>query len=149
MRTGFTVQLCHQIRDDAGEQGSLFLWNRSRDRQRHSHWILRRTIDTEFEVQMRTCCQSCAADITNHVNLAYLRSYTNAFLEAVHVSIERGDSRAMLNDHDISVSSLFFRQNDSAIASSLDRRAASRCIVGTIVRSNLVKDRLTTLQVEW
>ena len=62
--------------------------------------------------------------------------------EARQVTIDRHDSRAVLELDDIAVSALFACETHSAFAGGAHRRAHWRGIVDALVRANPVEDRV-------
>src|SRR5690606_33651353 len=67
---------------------------------------------------------------------------TDTLGKALHVAVERLVLAAVLNDHRIAVTTAAACQDDLAVAGSLDRRAPGSGVVHTLVRTDLVQDRM-------
>src|SRR6185503_12925280 len=99
-------------------------------------------------VQMRSRRRAGGAHVADHFPLGHLVTATRASTEPRHVTIERCDAVAMIDDHGIAVAALAAGELHSPVTGCLDRRAARRAIVNTRVRPDTAADRVLTPRVE-
>jgi len=69
----------------------------------------------------------------------------HAFFEAGHVCVQGAVAAAMLDNNGASVAALFTPKNDLAVTGSLNRGAASGCVIYAFVQAHFVQYRMMAL----
>src|SRR5690606_16440734 len=110
--------------------------------------VFMNTVDPELVMQVRAGGQAAGADSTDHLALFNASPYANAFGEAMHVGIQRGNRLAVLDDHHIAITTFDAGKNHLAVTCRLNRRPGGGCIVGALMSADSVQYRMFTGQVE-
>ena len=86
-----------------------------------------------FKVQMRTCHSSCAPDLSDDFALLHILSSTDKVY--LVVSVNRNDSAAMADDHNIAIATDLIAVNDFAFFDGTNWTALGSSDIDAIVKS--------------
>src|SRR5690606_32366587 len=97
-------------------------------------------VDLELVMQVWPGGKTGGADVADDLALLDRSAGANVLGEALHVGIERPVAGAVLDDHGVAVTALGTGEDHLAVPCRLDRRAAGRGVVHSLVGADLVED---------